>query len=1234
MLRPILSVVLSLLFCSLHAQDGSEKLKGLLWEISGHGLGRPGYLYGTMHVPEKLAFNLSDSFFVALGQSDIVALETDHDQWQAFTAMLEGHENELFGQGVFDLSGIRHATQADLYHDLFSFPTPENALLGAILSAKPRMTNEFLYRSNQYRQDYEEDTYLDLFIFQAGRKLGKKVIGLETMEGSYEAYVRAQMPDDEDDDEEDQRYYPGRFGGVSLDEAYRDQDLSLLDSLNKMMRPGKNFQRWMQDERNLLMAWQIDSILQSGTVLFSAVGAAHLPGEMGLIKMLREKGYALRPVQFSAQKSKLVKDSIDALRYSVQFSKQWAPDSTWSVEAPGKFYQTIEVQGLEQQLCADMGNGAYYAVYQIPTYGLWNGQSPDYIAGRIDSLIYEKIPGKIQERKRLTHPFPGHEITTRTRRGDVMRYKIFVGPMNVFLFATGGNGDYALGKEGSQFMNSIRFSTPLPGAAQQLFTVSPPQGGFSVRFPATPFLNTTGDKKAGRCLVAATEPADSAFYLLYRADFHDWQYIEEDSFELNIIGEKIAAGFTKQPPVVRQVTEKPFPVQDISFRSDRDSAFYFLRLVIDGPRYYLLGCRKWTDEAPLPFFESFTIAPFRYPEGWQELSDTTLMFRATAPVAAVEPAPPFVIKLRRIIEEGLLKSEMGNKTPELKTGINTRLLKLARQGEEVFLMSRELQKGQAMVVIDSFQTYSEAQLTNDHQLVLREAHWEHNGPQLLTGNFLLEDTNSTRAIRARMVVTPGRIYTLAATVQSGLPESEFVRTLFSSFTPTDTTTGAIPFGRRNWEYLQHFYATDSLVRERALGELLSEWQHFDSSDYPALRAAIEHPGFGKLRYNYRAALISALGHSRHAEVLQYLQGFFDRYPDSVRYRQTILKAMANIQSRPAFEALVQRLNREAVYLTPFVRGDLFHALKDTLELTAKIFRKILPLFEQQSYRDQVLDLIELLLYKKLIRPKEYARLIPVLRQETAILLSQLQLHEQSKGEDIQDSYSFEYGYFDGIYRNKYGKIEQRLRILAPFVRKDADINQLFRQATRSPEKTIQVTAWCYLQQYGTPVPPETLRPFADNDFTRIHLYRQMAEAGQMAAYSAWFKDTIALALSILVEEARDQIKEQDSIRFRSVHPAKRWNKPAVLYFFEIKKKKEEKWILASLRLSADAYTFGVGPAKTDLKEEYLKFRALPEVTVLPELSETEKEEFIQEKIGENRFVNRERYRVTRNSAWE
>ena len=48
-----------------------------MWEISGNNLREPSYLYGTMHVSEKIAFHLSDTFFIGLKNCDMVALELD-----------------------------------------------------------------------------------------------------------------------------------------------------------------------------------------------------------------------------------------------------------------------------------------------------------------------------------------------------------------------------------------------------------------------------------------------------------------------------------------------------------------------------------------------------------------------------------------------------------------------------------------------------------------------------------------------------------------------------------------------------------------------------------------------------------------------------------------------------------------------------------------------------------------------------------------------------------------------------------------------------------------------------------------------------------------------------------------------------------------------------------------------------------------------------------------------------
>ncbi|MFN5773847.1 MAG: hypothetical protein ACK447_12255, partial [Flavobacterium sp.] len=47
-----------------YAQTPVEK--SLLWEISGNGLVKKSYLYGTFHVNEKISYHLPDDFYTHL----------------------------------------------------------------------------------------------------------------------------------------------------------------------------------------------------------------------------------------------------------------------------------------------------------------------------------------------------------------------------------------------------------------------------------------------------------------------------------------------------------------------------------------------------------------------------------------------------------------------------------------------------------------------------------------------------------------------------------------------------------------------------------------------------------------------------------------------------------------------------------------------------------------------------------------------------------------------------------------------------------------------------------------------------------------------------------------------------------------------------------------------------------------------------------------------------------------
>ena len=59
----------------------SKKYPSLLWKISGNGLKKPSYLYGTMHVSNRVAYHLSEQFFDALKSVDVVGLETNPGDW-------------------------------------------------------------------------------------------------------------------------------------------------------------------------------------------------------------------------------------------------------------------------------------------------------------------------------------------------------------------------------------------------------------------------------------------------------------------------------------------------------------------------------------------------------------------------------------------------------------------------------------------------------------------------------------------------------------------------------------------------------------------------------------------------------------------------------------------------------------------------------------------------------------------------------------------------------------------------------------------------------------------------------------------------------------------------------------------------------------------------------------------------------------------------------------------------
>ena len=170
------TVLLATLFISftLSAQKKPKlgKYPSLFWEITGKGLKKPSYLFGTMHVSSKLAFHLSDSFYLGIKNAEVVALETNPESWQED---MDKYATE---------AGSDYSTSTSKYGNYLSMPEDYLTIstlkffkydekIERSLYSNPSVINNLLYRTyGNESADFEEDTYLDMYIYQCGKKNG------------------------------------------------------------------------------------------------------------------------------------------------------------------------------------------------------------------------------------------------------------------------------------------------------------------------------------------------------------------------------------------------------------------------------------------------------------------------------------------------------------------------------------------------------------------------------------------------------------------------------------------------------------------------------------------------------------------------------------------------------------------------------------------------------------------------------------------------------------------------------------------------------------------------------------------------------------------------------------------------------------------------------------------------------------------------------------------------------
>ena len=292
--------VLTALGFACFSQEKPENT--LLWRISGKDLKTPSYLFGTIHMICGNDIQLSDSLKSAIRQSDKVYLELDMDN--IFELM--GVITKMKMKGDTTLADLLTAAE---YEKVKSFFKTQKTLIpfSMLETYKPLVAASTLMQASI---DCDNAISLEQLIMQEAKSKNKKINGLETM--SYQMSIFDSIPyklqakqlveyvdnygkDDNKELEE-------------LSEAYRKQQLSKLEELTKKEDMGmERFTEILLYQRNINWVNKLKDLL-SNNALVIAVGAGHLPGERGVINLLKKAGYKVEPVKNDMNKKLPVKE--------------------------------------------------------------------------------------------------------------------------------------------------------------------------------------------------------------------------------------------------------------------------------------------------------------------------------------------------------------------------------------------------------------------------------------------------------------------------------------------------------------------------------------------------------------------------------------------------------------------------------------------------------------------------------------------------------------------------------------------------------------------------------------------------------------------------------------------------------------------------------------------------------------------------------------------------------------
>jgi len=261
----------------------------LLWQINKTGVGRPSYLFGTMHLMCAQDAVLSRGVLAVLKKVKEVYVEVAMDEHGS----LSPEALPLFMKDDKTLADLIEPEAYNMVRAFFS--EGRSPFLFEIMERQfPMLLTSSLY---ELFLTCDQKNGMDIRLVEEAHRLRKKVNGLETLD--FQLAIFSMIPYTEqaaDLVRTIEHIDQFRQSINEMTSVYREQNIQKLEVLTRQEESGMSSHlNILLHDRNLTWVETIEQVAKGQSTLF-AFGAGHLGGPKGVLALLQQKGFRVTPL--------------------------------------------------------------------------------------------------------------------------------------------------------------------------------------------------------------------------------------------------------------------------------------------------------------------------------------------------------------------------------------------------------------------------------------------------------------------------------------------------------------------------------------------------------------------------------------------------------------------------------------------------------------------------------------------------------------------------------------------------------------------------------------------------------------------------------------------------------------------------------------------------------------------------------------------------------------------------